>query len=84
MTKDTIGMRIKNALYAKRMTSFEIASKAQISEGGLSQIINGKIKNLKVDTAIRIATALDMPLLKLIFGKDEDICEDSALYDKDY
>lgn len=56
----TIGERIKKALYEKRMTGFDLASRAEISEGGLSQIINGKIKNLKIDTALRIAKALEV------------------------
>lgn len=70
MTTQSIGERIKKALYDKRMTGFELASKASISEGGLSQIINGKIKNLKVDTALRIASALEIDPMLLILGEE--------------
>ena len=66
MQDEYIGQRIKQVLFDKRMTGFELASKAMISEGGLSQIINGKIKNLKVDTALRIANALEVSLMWLI------------------
>lgn len=66
----TIGERIKKALYEKRMTGFDLASRAEISEGGLSQIINGKIKNLKIDTALRIAKALEVAPMWLITGDD--------------
>ncbi len=34
MIDKTIGERIKQTLYEKRMTGFELASKAKISEGG--------------------------------------------------
>lgn len=68
MQDEYIGQRIKQVLFDKRMTGFELASKAMISEGGLSQIINGKIKNLKVDTALRIANALEVSLMWLISG----------------
>lgn len=52
------------------MTGFDLASRAEISEGGLSQIINGKIKNLKIDTALRIAKALEVAPMWLITGDD--------------
>lgn len=68
MADKTIGERIKQTLYEKRMTGFELASKAKISEGGLSQIINNKIVNLKVDTALRIAKALNVSPLWLLLG----------------
>lgn len=70
METQTIGERLKKALYEKRMTGFELANKAQISEGGLSQIINGKIKNLKIDTALRLASALEVSPMWLITGDD--------------
>ncbi|MGN0915337.1 MAG: XRE family transcriptional regulator [Succinivibrio sp.] len=69
--EETIGERIKNALYEKRMTGFELAKNAGISEGGLSQIINGKIKNLKVDTALRLAKALEVPPMWIITGDSD-------------
>lgn len=72
MIDKTIGKRIKQTLYEKRMTGFELASKAKISEGGLSQIINNKIVNLKVDTALRIAKALNVSPMWLLLGDKSD------------
>lgn len=84
MNEEYIGQRIKKALYEKRMTGFELAAKAQISEGGLSQIINGKIKNLKVDTAFRIAKALDVSLMWIITGSTDSVQEQSLSQGEDY
>ena len=70
MTPQTIGERIKQALYEKHMPALDLARSAEISEGGLSQIINGKVKNLKVDTAMRIARALNISPIWLITGDD--------------
>lgn len=70
MSTASIGDRIKKALYEKHMTGFELASKAAISEGGISQIVNGKIKNLKIDTLIKISQALNVNLMWLITGED--------------
>ena len=72
MIDKTIGERIKQTLYEKRMIGFELASKAKISEGGLSQIINNKIVNLKVDTALRIAKALNVSPMWLLLGDKSD------------
>ena len=73
MSTASIGDRIKKALYEKHMTGFELASKAAISEGGISQIVNGKIKNLKIDTLIKISQALNVNLMWLITGEDYQI-----------
>lgn len=65
-------MRIKEILKAKGMTINELATKLNISRQALSKQIQGK---MLVETAQKIATALDVPIWQL-FASEEEVKPD--------
>lgn len=66
-------MRIKEILKAKGMTINELATKLNISRQALSKQIQGK---MLVETAQKIATALDVPIWQL-FASEEEVKPDT-------
>ncbi len=62
----TIGEAVKEWRQAKHMTLTNLAKAAGVTKGYISQLENGKIQHPDDDHLIRIANALEIPVLSLV------------------
>ena len=47
-------------LYKKKITRYKLCKITGISSGGLTDLLNKKVKNPRIDTLLKIAKALDL------------------------
>lgn len=67
-----IGQIIKNRRLELGLTMKQLSVKAEVSEASVSRWESGSIKTMKCDTAIKVASALQLPPLFLI-GKEPPV-----------
>lgn len=65
-------IRVKELLKEKKMLLLELANELGITRQALNRIQKG---NIRISTAERIATVLDIPLWRL-FASDEEVLKD--------
>lgn len=53
-------MSLKKILEKKGMTMYRVAKDGKIGQGTVNEIVNGKRKHIKLDTAIKMAEVLDV------------------------
>lgn len=51
---------MKNYLIKKKITRYKLCKITGISSGGLTDLLNKKVKNPRIDTLLKIAKALDL------------------------
>jgi transcriptional regulator with XRE-family HTH domain len=67
----TLGERLRELREQRRLTQEELASKAKLSKGFLSDIENSK-RNVGAEYLLRIATTLGTSVDYLLTGKEDD------------
>jgi transcriptional regulator with XRE-family HTH domain len=55
-------MTFKELLTSKGFTMYKLAKKANVGQGTINEIANCKRKAIKLDTAVKIATALNVDI----------------------
>lgn len=66
-----LGENLKIILKEKKMSLRELNRQSGVALGSLSELINGRHKNMRVESVVRIAKALDVTLDELILEKKE-------------
>ena len=51
---------MKNYLIKKKITRYKLCKITGISSGGLTDLLNKKVKNPRIDTLLKIAKGLDL------------------------
>ena len=62
-------MNLQEILDEKQMTMYRLSKEAKVSFTTISEICSGKRKGIKLDTAIKIANALNIRVTDLIKGE---------------
>lgn len=55
-------MNFKDLLTSKKITMYGLAKKANIGQGTVNEIANGKRKSITLPTAVKIAAALEVDI----------------------
>jgi transcriptional regulator with XRE-family HTH domain len=79
MISKTLGQIIEERRKNLRITQVELASKANTSQGYISDLENGKISNPTIGTILKIATILNLESSKLLVGLDNS-AEEITIY----
>lgn len=66
---DTIGTRLRLAREARELGSAELSLGIGCSHGFVSEVERGKSKSVQADIAIRLARALNVPIVWLVLGE---------------
>jgi transcriptional regulator with XRE-family HTH domain len=74
----TIGERVKELRERKGMTPAQLAAKAGVTDGAITQIEAGETKDPRFSTGLRIARALDASPFWLAFGMRRGDIEPTA------
>lgn len=58
--------RIQEILKERNISIYHLAKITGLSQGSLSMMMNGKLKKITIQTAIKIANALDVSLDEIV------------------
>ncbi len=58
--------RIQDIMNQKNMSIYRLSKITGLSQGSLSMMMNGKLKKITIQTAIKIANALDVSLDEIV------------------
>lgn len=67
---ETIGTRIYKLRKAKQMTLTELGDKVGVGASTIRKWENGMIKNLRTDSVVSLARALDVTVAYLLYGHE--------------
>lgn len=76
--RDNLGEKIKNLLYAKRITQTALAKKIGVHKQVLANWLNGN-RNPKKENLEKIAKALEVSPQELIFGDQKNFIENRGI-----
>jgi transcriptional regulator with XRE-family HTH domain len=76
--RDNLGEKIKNLLYAKRITQTALAKKIGVHKQVLANWVNGN-RNPKKENLEKIAKALEVSPQELIFGGQKNFIENRGI-----
>lgn len=63
-----LGENLKKILKEKKMSLRELNRQSGVALGSLSELINGRHKNMRVESVVRIAKVLEVTLDELVLG----------------
>jgi transcriptional regulator with XRE-family HTH domain len=66
MTAQTLGIAVRRLREGRRLTQVELAQRAQVSQGYLAALESGLKTNPSLSTLTKLATALGVPVAKLL------------------
>ncbi|MGL5085590.1 MAG: helix-turn-helix domain-containing protein [Clostridium sp.] len=66
-----LGQNLKIILKEKKMSLRELNRKSGVALSSLSELINGRHKNMRVESVVRIAKALEVTLDELVLENKE-------------
>lgn len=66
-----LGENLKSILKEKKMSLRELNRQSGVALGSLSELINGRHKNMRVESVVRIAKVLGVTLDELVLDNKE-------------